>query len=281
MEYLLLAAVGLILMVAAVSRCERKATAVAVFVVAMTVVGLADWTAFGFFLMYDYRPGLVANHLMDAALGELLAEFLFVAPLTVVLVTGTEPLVGTIAGTALVTAIQHIFRIQGIFVARHWSAAATAVGFLVFFMLLEAFGHAFETFGWKNALLRRITKTSVLFCAMAAFTLFLRGTGVVETNLALLPTPAGNRSLARFLSYAVVGVPLGYWAIAAKGYARYVRLGAAALFYAAADSVFVMLRIAFFRPPWNIPLDAAAMTLAIGAGGLIIDWLVRRSRVEI
>lgn len=48
---------------------------------AVAGIGLADWIAFGWFILCRYIPHLTANPQFDCALGELLAEVLFVPSL--------------------------------------------------------------------------------------------------------------------------------------------------------------------------------------------------------
>jgi predicted TIM-barrel fold metal-dependent hydrolase len=81
--YLLMAVAGLTALWLVARQDRRPATLAATFVLAAAGVTLADWVAFGWFDLYRYLPHLVSDPQIDCALGELLADILFVPSLAV------------------------------------------------------------------------------------------------------------------------------------------------------------------------------------------------------
>lgn len=281
MAYLVLAALGVLMAARFLSRTEHKAEGMAFLFTAQAAIGLADWITFGFFGMYWYLPGLVADPMVDAAIGELTAEYVFVPGLAMALRAVTSPVVGAAVGSALLTAIQTLFHRQGIFAMRYWSWWATALLFPAYFLGVTATARWRCRRGLNDPLVLMLRKINVLFTAFCMLTLCLRAAKVVVTHLHVLPTQVGNQSLARLFAYAVLGGANGYWVISAPGSARLARLGAGALLHGAVDLLLGRLHILMFRRPWNIPLDVAAVTLTIGAAGLVVDWISHRARIEI
>lgn len=283
MIYLMLTFVGLTGAAFALFRTDRRGRAdvVTALIVAAAWVMLADWIAFGWFGLYTYRPFLLADPIADGALGELLADILFVPSLCVTLLRFLPGLTGIAVGAASVTIIEEWFTALGLFQRHGWELWHTFVGFVVYFAALDLFWHDLQHRVLPPAHRTAILRVCILFDTMAPLTLFLRAGQLVVTEIHLVPTYLGNQALGRFIFYGLVVLPPAYWALSG-GRERWLRVGAVTTGILLMNYLLSASGIQRFVPPWNATVDALAQGAAIVLSGLLEDAislgsLVRRS----
>ncbi|HWI65599.1 MAG TPA: hypothetical protein VNT75_27540 [Symbiobacteriaceae bacterium] len=272
--YILLTLAGLFGAVVTWFRSPRKADVAIHFFLAMALVMLADWIAFGWFGLYEYHPHLLATTVADAALGEFLADIVFVPSLSVMLGSILPGLAGILAGSVLVTGLEILFLQWDIFHQHGWQIWGTAVGFLFYFALLDLFWKDLRDERLPIERLRLIVRGCSLFSTIALLTLALRGAEVVVTKLQVVPTYYGNQALGRFIWYMAVPFLPAYWALSGKGAARWGRVGALTAAIYGLNWFLTSFDLQHFLAPWSPLLDALAQGLAISAAGLLEDLLI-------
>lgn len=277
MVYVILTLSGLVGAAIAVFKSEHRADAAILFIVSAAVVMLADWIAFGMFDLYDYRPYLVANPVADGALGELLADIIFVPSLCVTLLRFTPGLGGIAMGTAIVSTIEALFLAMGLFHHHGWTLWHTAFGFVIYFAALDLLRNDLRRGVLPPANLRVILRACLVFDVIAILTLFLRAGRLVVTNLHVMPTYIGNQSLGRFIFYVLVVMPPAYWAL--SGGRRWLRLAALTTGIMLMNYLLTAFDIQWFVPPWNGTVDALAQGAAFALAGLLED-LITNARID-
>lgn len=260
-------------------KSDRKADVAIIFAVAAALVMLADWVAYGWFSLYDYHPQLLADTLADSALGEFLADILFVPSLTVVLVSYAPGLTGIVLGTAAVTGLEILLLNLGIFHHHGWALWGTVVGFLFYLAVLDLFCHDLRQEQLPLGRLRWIVRICLVFDMIALLTLYLRAERAVVTNIAILPTYIGNQALGRFIWYVVVMLPPACWALTGKGARRWWRIAALIPLLLITDWVLAVIGIQHFEDAWNSLLDAVAQAAAFVAAGLLEDLLLGQCKL--
>lgn len=277
MVYILLTVTGLAGAAIALFKSDHRSDAAILFIVSASWVMLADWIAFGWFALYDYRPYLVANPVADGALGELLADILFVPALCVTLLRFLPGLGGIAVGTAIVTTIEALFLTMGLFHHHGWTLWHTAFGFVIYFAALDLFWHDLRGGVLPPVHLRAILRVSLIFDLIAILTLFLRANRWVVTNIQIVPSYLGNQSLGRFIFYGLVVVPPAYWAM--SGERRWLRLAALSTGIMLLNYLLTAFGIQRFVPPWSGPVDALAQGAAVALAGLL-ESLISNARTD-
>jgi hypothetical protein len=279
--YLLMALAGLAAAVYVVRRDRRPAELAATFVLAAAGVMLADWIAYGWFDLYRYRSHLVGDPQVDCALGELLADILFVPSLAVVLAARLPDLNGAVIFTFAVTAIEYLFVRYDLLIHTGWKSWYSALLFLWYFLWVARVRQRMAAVGLADRALRLWVRGAILFAAVGIYTLVLRPFGLTITNIHLMPTRQGNQSLGRFLTYPTVFVPLGFWVLAGERRQRWWRLGAAAATFTAMNAIMVAVHFQRFRPPYTWYLDALGQAAMLGlacAGDDLLSHYATRSQ---
>lgn len=280
MEYLLLAGSGLTAAVHVITHTEHRARALAVLATAASVVMLADWICYGWFHLYTYRTHLVSTPQADNALGELLADIIFVPGLSLLLARYLPNAWGVALGTLIVSLLQVWFHWLGLFEHRGWTVWYTAASFPFYFGGLTYYWRRLDNqeivSGWPSKQLR----LAIVFNAVALLSLFYRGQALVVTNIHVMPTYEGNQALGRFLWYALVTVPIGYWVLSRDGVARWRWLGAAFAVFFILNLWLPAAGIQYFVRYWSGPLDALAQTMVILAAAWAQDRLYALAESE-
>lgn len=280
MLYLLMTLTGFSAAALAYWLSDRRRELAATFVAAAAVVILADYIAFGWFDLYHYHPRLLADELADSALGEFLADILFVPSLTVALEAWLPGGLTIALGTFVVTALEGLLVSARLFHQTGWRLWVTAALFPVYFYGIDQFWRRAHTTGIDTPLVRGLIRSFLVFNALACLTLFIRAQRLVTTNIHLLPTHQGNQALGRFLTYVLGAGPLGYWALSDRQM-RPARLAAVVLGLVAFNYTVSGLHFQSFRPPWNQWVDALAQGAVFYLAGLAQDFLYPRARVEV
>lgn len=280
MLYIWVAGAGLAAALYTIMRSKRRAELVLLFFVAWAVMGAADWTAFGLLELYTYTPGIVAEPLWDAVIGVFLAEAMFVPSLAVVLVAWTAPWIGVIVGTAVVTVAEILFVQQGIFVYRAWRLWHTIALFPVFFGVMSFVGNKIRRGQLSVPWVHLFARASVLLSLTVATILPLRAEELLDFNLYLAFSQAGNQSLLRFL-LRLIWLPSGYWAVAEpKALPRLARVALVTVLFICVNHLLIEFEVVTFRPPWSATLDAVYLGVVAYVGGMLADWLVRNVRAR-
>lgn len=274
MAYLLLAACGVGMALQVIVNCEQRARCFAFLAVATAGVVCADWIFFGWLSMYTYHPNLASTPQADNVLGELLGDVVFVPGLAMVIVRYAPTAWGVFAATTLVTVLQVMFARFGLFSEIGWTPWYTAASFPFYFGGLIWYWRGLDEEGLLRGAHAKQVRLAVLLTMIALLSLFYRWQGLVETNLHVMPTYAGNQALGRFIWCAVVTVPVGYWVLSTNGRARWLRLGAVLLGFLLLNAWLPAAGIQFFRRYWSGPLDALAETAVI----LAAAWAQDRMR---
>lgn len=260
--YLALSLIGLIGAGITYWKSDHKAELLILMAFATSVILLADWIAYGMLDMYDYMPGLSADKFVDSVMGEFLAEAVFIPSLVGVLMPRFSGLAGMLIGTSIVVVLELFMTNLGIYNVRSWVVGLTGILFVVYFAALHLFWHDLTRRNLPEATVRAILRATLVFYVLAHLTLFLRAQQWVITQTTLLPTYQGNQSFGRFLTYALIAGPAGYWALCGQGSWRWVRILLATIGLALVDVGLISFGIQHFVPPWNPAFDA----LAQGAG---------------
>ncbi|HLN65337.1 MAG TPA: hypothetical protein VK464_27765, partial [Symbiobacteriaceae bacterium] len=243
------------------------------------VVILADYIAFGFFDLYHYHPRLLADELADSALGEFLADILFVPSLTIALAAWFPRRLSLALGTFIVTALEGLFVPVGLFHQTGWRLWLTAALFPAYFYGIDLFRRRAHTKGIDTPLARGLIRSFLVVDTLAILTLYIRAQRLVMTNIHLLPTQQGNQAFGRFVTYIIPTGALGYWALSDRQ-VRPARLAAITLGLIAFNYTVSALHFQSFRHPWSEWADALAQGGAIYLAGLGQDWLYPHARVE-
>ena len=280
MLYLLMTLTGFSAAALAYWQSDRRRELAATFVAAAAVVILADYIAFGWFDLYHYHPHLLPDELADSALGEFLADILFVPSLTVVLEAWLPGGLALALGTFLVTALEGLFVRVGIFHQTGWRLWLTAALFPVYFYGIHLFWRRAHTNGIDTPLARGLIRSFLVLEALAVLTLYIRAQRLVHTNIHLLPTQQGNQAFGRFLTYILPTGALGYWVLSDRQM-RLTRLAAVTLGVVVFNYTVSALHFQSFRPPWSEWIDALAQGAAIYLAGLGQDFLYPRARVVV
>lgn len=272
MLYLLMTLAGFGAAATAFWQSDRKRELAATFVAAAAVIMLADYIAYGWFDLYHYHPGLLASEVDDSALGEFLADLVFVPSLTVALLAWFPTWVSIALGTFFVSALEWLFVRLYIFHQTGWQFWYTTALFPVYFYGIATFWQRAQTQGIETTLARRLLRSCLVFDALGFLTLYIRGRRLVTTNIHLLPSSQGNQALGRFLTYILIAGPLGYWALSDRRQ-RPARLAGITLALVAFNYIVLAVNFQTFRPPWNAWVDALAQGAALYVAGLVEDGL--------
>lgn len=263
MVYLLLALLGVACIYGA-SRREPATTLLPTYLVAWSMICVADWVCFGWFSLYSYHSGVSGKPLVDAAFGEFAAEFLFVPSLTILLLTYASAGVSIVAGTVVVTVLEFILARQGAFIHYGWRLWHTAVAFPAYFAIAAWYWTKLHGRGPLAEPWRKLTRLCCLVSVLGPFNLALRTVHAVRVNLHLAATDSSNQSVGRFLVFAILELPLGYWVLAgATPAVRWARTGVATLALAAVNYGLAAMRWQVFTPPWSGVLHALTAGLLI------------------
>jgi hypothetical protein len=280
MTYLLMALLGLLAFALVLARTAHKAELWAMYVVATALVALSDWIAFGWFQLYTYHPRLLAAHQPDAALGEFLADLLFVPAVSAALTATLPVTVAALLGTALFAVTEYALLRGGLFTHNGWHLGYSMAGFLVYFPVLAALWRSLTAGGTRPDWLPWLLRVSTQLVTIGLLTLFLRALPWVHTNIQIMPTRLGNQAFGRFITYALVTIPLGLWICHGRGAQRWTRLGLVTLGLTLYNAMLTRLNFQFFIPPWSGPLDALAQGVAIGAASLAANGILGRLEAE-
>lgn len=279
MIYVILAGIGILSTWHILSHREHRAPRAAMLAAACALVILADWICYGILNLYAYTPGLLANPLQDGALGEVLADITFVPSLQLALAVYVPGVVGVASGTILVSLLEAGFVRFGLFEHRGWQVWMTAAAFPVYFGVLWGFYQAAlrrgVTFGWISL----VTRLSLVFSSVGVLTLLLRAQQWVHSNLHVLPTAMGNQSLGRFITYAVITVPLGAWVCAAPRPHMWGRLALVTLALVGENWLMAVVNFQQYRPPWGGAYDGLAQGAAILVAFLLQEWVQQQERM--
>ncbi|MDF2630996.1 MAG: hypothetical protein K0R39_4827 [Symbiobacteriaceae bacterium] len=267
----MLALVGLIGAGVTYWKSDRKADLLILYAFAAAVIILADWIAYGVLQMYDYYPGLAADHTVDSALGELLAELIFVPCFVVTLVPQVSGLAGMIIGSAVVAALEIAMKAMGIYDGSTWIVEMTAAGFAVYFAALDLLWHDLEHETLSGPAVTSILRGALVFDLMALLSLLLRAMQWVITYIDVAPTRMGNNALGRLIAYGIVAASLGYWALSGNGPGRWLRLCVVMGVLFVFNVMMAALGLHIMRPPWSITADTLAQGAAIGLALLADD----------
>jgi hypothetical protein len=277
--YLLMAVAGLTALWLVARQDRRPATLAATFVLAAAGVTLADWVAFGWFDLYRYLPHLVSDPQIDCALGELLADILFVPSLAVLVAARLPGLYGAVLFTFVVTAIEYLFVRYDLLRHHGWESWYSAVLFPWYFLLVGKARKYVGAVSLADPVTGNAVRGALLFLAIGIYTLGLRPLGVTVTNLHVMPTRVGNQSLGRFLTYPTVFVAVGFWVLAGGRQQRWWRLVAATAAFAAWNLVLLTTGFQHYRPPYSWYLDvvgqAATLWLACAGDDLLRYYCAR------
>lgn len=280
MVYLLMALLGLGGFGYALARGNDKAGLLSTYLVAWGLAAVAEWWAFGIFTLYRYRPGLSSDWRWDSAWGVVLAEAIFLPALNTVLAAFTNLWVGAAVGTAIVTVTEFTFVRLGLFTYQGWQLWVTVVTFPLFFLATGLYWPQVRRRGLTDPTLQAITRFSALVIVVTITSLFMWASGVTETDVRLLPTAAGNRSLMRYVVHGV-GILLGYWALLPKDWAdRWGRIALTVAGMIVVNDAFEGLGLLMFLRPFSGVLDAAVIGVLTILVGVITDWIFRLAEVS-
>jgi len=276
--YLALAAIGLIGAGVTYWRSAHKAELLILFAFSAAVILFADWIAFGVFGLYDYSPGLVADNVADSALGEFLAEAVFVPSLVLVLVSWLPGLTGMVVGTAIVAGLEVWMSSLGLYHCAGWFLWFTVAGFAVYFAALDLFWHDLTHRTYPFSRVRLFLRGALVFDMLAFLALILRAQQWVVTRIFIMPTYIQNQALGRLISYPLVAGPVSYWVLCGEGAGRWVRLGLVTGGLAAMNLLLTTLSIQLFVPPYHWSIDALAQGTSILLAALAEDAIVAQYR---
>jgi hypothetical protein len=255
---------------------RRSAVALALFWVAGGLIFTADYAVLDLLEMYHYRPGLLPGLVPDTVLGVFLAELAFVGGGATWLALRLPPWPGIAVGTALVLAIEVLFRRWGIFIGHAWKLWHTAVAFPAYFGLIYWFRAKAEqeglTGGWVRTSVRVcLTLWWVHFSGMLVYWIMA---GLLF-QVRWLPTFQRNQALGALLTVAPFMTLAALWAIAARGRERTVRLLWAAAGLHLLGLFWVSVGLWRFRAPWSLGLHTAAEVATLYIAALCDDWIGR------
>jgi hypothetical protein len=276
--YLGLAAIGLIGTVVTYWRSDRKAELLILLAFSAAVILIADWIAYGVFGLYDYSPGLVADNIADSALGEFLAEAVFVPSLVVMLISWLPGLAGMVVGTAVVAGLEVLLGSLGLYHCAGWVLWCTIAGFAVYFAALDLFWHDMIHRTYPFGRVRLFLRAALVFDSLALLTLLLRGQQWVVTHLDIMPTYIENQALGRFITYPLIAGPAGYWVLCGQGTGRWVRLGLVMAGLAALDFGLTALNMQHFVAPYSWFVDVLAQGAGFSLAALSEDAIMAQYR---
>lgn len=269
--YLALSLAGLIGAGVTYRKSEYKAELLTLVAFSVAVIMLADWIAYGMLGLYDYYPGLLATDIADSALGEFLAEIIFVPSMVVTLIPRFSGLTNLIVGTAIVVSLEMLFRWLGVYSCQGWVIGSTVAGFAIYFAALDLFWHDLTHRILPRERVQVILRGALVFDMIAVLSLFLRAGQLVFTNVYLMPTYHGNQALGRFVFYALVAAPAGYWALCGRGSARWLRVLAVTAGLTIMNFCLTTFNIQHFLSPWSPAIDAMAQGTAFTLAALAED----------
>lgn len=278
MFYLALAGFGLIGAGITYWLSDHKAELLILYVYSVAVILLADWLAYGVFGLYDYYPGLAPNHIADSALGEFLAEAVFVPSLVVMLVPRVSGLTGMVIGTAIVTGLEVFMGSVGLYSCSGWFLWSTLGGFAVYFAALDLFWHDMLHRTYPFSRVRLFLRAALVFDKLALLSLVLRAQQWVVTHIYIMPTYIQNQALGRLITYPLMAGPASYWVLSGQGRDRWVRLGLFVAGMSAVDIVLMALGIQEFVPPYHWFFDVMAQGAGILLAAFAEDAIVARYR---
>lgn len=272
--YVVLALVGLICAGVTYWKSEYKAELLVLFAFSTAVILFADWIAYGILGLYDYSPGLSSPHIADSALGEFLAEAIFVPSLVVTLVSLLPGLTGIVVGTVIVSGLEVLVTWLGLYDCEGWFLGLTIVGFAVYLAALDLFWHDMThgTYPWDRV--RLFLRGALAFDSLALLTLFLRAQQWVVTNIHVMPTYIGNQSLGRLITYALIAGLCSYWVLCGQGSGRWVRFAVVMAGLFAFNIALEFFNIQKFVPPYSRTADVLAQGAAIVLAALAEDGIV-------
>lgn len=126
--------------------------------VAAAVVILADVVAGGFFELFRFRPGLFVDPERDNLLGFWLSDGPFTGSLVPVLIWAFPGWPGIIVGTFLVSTLEIIYSMAGIYFEQGWHVTYTLVGFPIYFDLMNLFHRTAERTGLSGGWIRTVVR---------------------------------------------------------------------------------------------------------------------------
>jgi len=269
MIYLLLAALGLIGAALTIAYSADRGPLVVFFVVAFAVISIADWIAYGWFDLFSYHPGLLVDPLADSSLGEFLADIFYVPCLCVVLVRYLPGLPGILTGSLTVTLLERLFLHLGVFSHHGWENWHTLAAFIVFYATIDLLWFDLRRGTIPHANLLALVRFCLVLDIVGEWGLFIRGSQLAVTRLHLGHSYAADLAIVNLLTYGLITVPLGFWALCAVGRTRWQRIGLVALCGTLVKLVMRDLGWQQFVSPMTPVLDGLAQGAAVALAALL------------